>query len=155
MSILRIKAVDVLVDLANLSCEEAIEAEHFVYDRKGDCLRLSLSTSSYTNAIRRVAFLVSRGGTLDFTAPSLETFAKCNPETLLVLANQNSEERKIMQMLHGRVEESMVSKKDAALVCRKCNSHRITSEQKQTRSADEGFTVFFTCLDCGARWKVN
>lgn len=37
--------------------------------------------------------------------------------------------------------------------CGRCKSHKTTSTQKQTRSADEPMTVFVLCLNCGKRWK--
>ncbi len=39
--------------------------------------------------------------------------------------------------------------------CRKCGSRKITYYELQIRSADEGFTTFFTCLGCGCKWKTN
>ncbi len=39
--------------------------------------------------------------------------------------------------------------------CRKCGSRKITYYDLQIRSADEGFTTFFTCLGCGGKWKKN
>lgn len=37
--------------------------------------------------------------------------------------------------------------------CKRCNSTKTTSTQKQTRSADEPMTVFVFCMNCGNRWK--
>ena len=37
--------------------------------------------------------------------------------------------------------------------CYKCKQRRCTYYQLQTRSADEAFTTFVTCLLCGANWK--
>ena len=37
--------------------------------------------------------------------------------------------------------------------CGRCKSRKCTYYELQTRSADEGMTIFVTCLDCGARWK--
>lgn len=37
--------------------------------------------------------------------------------------------------------------------CGRCKSHKTTSTQKQTRSADEPMTVFVLCLNCGKRWR--
>ena len=38
--------------------------------------------------------------------------------------------------------------------CRRCSSRKITFYERQTRSADEGTSSFFTCLSCGNQWKV-
>lgn len=39
-------------------------------------------------------------------------------------------------------------------VCNKCGSNRCMSYSKQTRSSDEGTTVFCMCAKCGAVWKM-
>lgn len=36
--------------------------------------------------------------------------------------------------------------------CRKCGSHDLNVEMRQTRSADEGMTAFVTCAGCGHKW---
>jgi DNA-directed RNA polymerase subunit M/transcription elongation factor TFIIS len=40
------------------------------------------------------------------------------------------------------------------LFCRKCGHDEVTWHTKQTRSADEGSTVFCTCSRCFNRWKM-
>ena len=42
----------------------------------------------------------------------------------------------------------------AFLVCSKCKATTVAVEQKQTRSADEGMTVFCRCMACGHKWKM-
>jgi DNA-directed RNA polymerase subunit M/transcription elongation factor TFIIS len=37
----------------------------------------------------------------------------------------------------------------------KCGSRRIEWENKHTRSADEGATLFCACTDCGAKWRIS
>jgi len=37
--------------------------------------------------------------------------------------------------------------------CPRCKSRNIQSYQRQTRSADEGMTVFCQCLACEKRWR--
>ena len=37
--------------------------------------------------------------------------------------------------------------------CRKCKSKKCTYYELQTRSADEGMTIFITCITCGHRWR--
>ena len=39
--------------------------------------------------------------------------------------------------------------------CKKCNSTNTYSHQKQTRSADEGFTTFTSCFVCKYSWREN
>eukprot|EP00197_Chlamydomonas_leiostraca_P006996 CAMPEP_0202859956 /NCGR_PEP_ID=MMETSP1391-20130828/1865_1 /ASSEMBLY_ACC=CAM_ASM_000867 /TAXON_ID=1034604 /ORGANISM="Chlamydomonas leiostraca, Strain SAG 11-49" /LENGTH=99 /DNA_ID=CAMNT_0049539071 /DNA_START=169 /DNA_END=468 /DNA_ORIENTATION=+ len=44
-----------------------------------------------------------------------------------------------------------VAKTDAS--CPKCSYHQAYFMEIQTRSADEPATLFFKCVQCGARWK--
>ena len=37
--------------------------------------------------------------------------------------------------------------------CGRCKSRECSYYEMQTRSADEGMTIFITCLNCGNRWK--
>lgn len=39
--------------------------------------------------------------------------------------------------------------------CIKCKGWRVAVGEKQTRSGDEGFTVFYKCVDCQHTWKQN
>jgi len=42
-----------------------------------------------------------------------------------------------------------------ALHCPSCGGDSITVQQKQTRSADEGMTIFCACEDCGRQWRMS
>jgi DNA-directed RNA polymerase subunit M/transcription elongation factor TFIIS len=44
---------------------------------------------------------------------------------------------------------------DAFIVCKKCKSNAVDTEQKQTRSADEPMTIFCMCRRCGSRWRIE
>ena len=37
--------------------------------------------------------------------------------------------------------------------CGRCKSRKCIYYELQTRSADEGMTIFITCLNCGNRWR--
>jgi DNA-directed RNA polymerase subunit M/transcription elongation factor TFIIS len=39
--------------------------------------------------------------------------------------------------------------------CGKCKKKQCTYFEAQTRSADEGATVFVSCLNCGNKWKMS
>lgn len=47
-----------------------------------------------------------------------------------------------------QVEEGIIQ-------CKKCGSKRTLSFQKQTRSADEGMTTFYQCVECGAKARYS
>ena len=49
--------------------------------------------------------------------------------------------------------ETMI--KNCNEVCPQCHKQNVNCITKQQRSADEGATDFFTCIDCGYRWKHN
>ncbi len=44
---------------------------------------------------------------------------------------------------------------EGVMKCQKCGSSRTFSSSKQVRSADEGFTTFCRCAQCGANWRIN
>lgn len=56
-------------------------------------------------------------------------------------------------MLKNAYEPQMVAMTDQ-YTCGKCKKKKITYYELQTRSADEPTTHFFTCLNCGHRWKM-
>ena len=37
--------------------------------------------------------------------------------------------------------------------CGRCKQRKCTYYELQTRSADEGMTIFITCVNCGNRWR--
>lgn len=43
----------------------------------------------------------------------------------------------------------------AIVKCRRCGSHEVQWEEKQTRSADEAATLFCSCVKCKNRWVIK
>lgn len=39
--------------------------------------------------------------------------------------------------------------------CRKCNNKTVIQTSKQTRSGDEGVTIFYNCVSCDAKWRQS
>lgn len=56
-------------------------------------------------------------------------------------------------LLKNAYEPRMIAMTDQ-YTCGKCKKKKITYYELQTRSADEPTTHFFTCLNCGHRWKM-
>ena len=44
---------------------------------------------------------------------------------------------------------------EGVMPCHRCKSSRTYSYQKQVRRADEGFTTFCSCFECGSQWTEN
>lgn len=69
--------------------------------------------------------------------------------------NVTKEERfkAMLQEKFDQVEEE--TSKDALLQCMNCKSNNVVWTQRQTRSADEGMSVFAMCLKCNMSWKMS
>lgn len=55
----------------------------------------------------------------------------------------------IQDVIDARVKNTV------GIYCKKCGSDNVFSESRQTRAADEATTIFYTCLNCGNKWKMN
>lgn len=61
-----------------------------------------------------------------------------------------------IEAYHKRTEFSYESHEMAMtdqFKCSKCHSRQCSYREMQTRSADEGTTIFVRCLNCGHKWK--
>lgn len=68
-------------------------------------------------------------------------------------ALQKERERKQTALLQEEVSSSSGGSREF-LMCGKCKNTSISIEQKQTRGADEGMTVFCLCTKCGHKWRM-
>jgi transcription elongation factor S-II len=59
------------------------------------------------------------------------------------------------QMLQEKYEALDDEQFQAIVRCRRCGSKEVSWEEKQTRSADEGATVFCVCTICKNRWVLR
>ena len=60
-------------------------------------------------------------------------------------------EKKDIEKLYSQAGKPIV--KEGAIKCKRCGTRKCFYYQIQTRSADEGMTTFYTCTECGNRWK--
>ena len=79
---------------------------------------------------------------------------KCGFEKDLSDANEYSVEEKIEVKETVKVVEDIDKFKPSTdSICPKCGNKRAYYEIKQTRSADEAETRFFTCTECKYTWR--
>lgn len=59
------------------------------------------------------------------------------------------EKYKREKLMYEDTQESMTDQ----FKCGRCKQRKCTYYELQTRSADEGMTIFITCINCGWRWR--
>jgi transcription factor S len=75
--------------------------------------------------------------------------------------NLTRQQKNVITYLHDEklevIEENQEIKElpIATTLCPKCNSNKAYYEERQTRSADEAATIFFTCVQCKHKWNEN
>jgi len=116
----------------------------------------------YARKVRQLAFNLAQNGNLR----SALLDGRLNPAQLVQLSSDqlNPAIRADQHRREQERERFMAWVRDVFLAgkepgpanrCRKCRSSNVDSYQLQTRSADEGMTSYFTCGDCGHRWKAQ
>ena len=137
-----------------LPAHDALDLEHACY-----CAAL-VNGSSY----RRLVFtalhglehgalagiVVARGGAAAVAA-SVEAVYGTSPAREDVRSREDAAQR-ARAMLKDLAHAEHLEIPNAGIRCR-CGSNEVTFDFLQTRSADEGTTVFCTCI-CGKRWKM-
>ena len=65
--------------------------------------------------------------------------------------------RSMLQEKFEELEKSAINShlSEGLLKCSRCQSTQVVWEQKQTRSADEGMTIFAECLKCGKKFRMS
>ena len=54
-----------------------------------------------------------------------------------------------------RANQEITIKYSTMFTCSQCGTKKTQMKEIQTRSSDEGGTLFVTCLTCGLTWKMN
>jgi len=74
----------------------------------------------------------------------------CHERNLAMLEIRNQTEQKF------KVTTADIDRKksgNCSRPCPKCHMFRVYAEHRQTRSADEGMTTFYQCLECNHFWR--
>lgn len=68
----------------------------------------------------------------------------------LVYSSEKIYQKRVIDAKEGALENPVVDK-----ICDKCGHGKMSYTCRQTRSADEGQTVFYTCLKCNYNMVEN
>lgn len=144
------------VEKAGGDAPQAAALEHACY-----CLATAQPTAaSYERLALRAMQLLQRTsrekleelGPLRFVGLPLEVLVGAIPARTEILQHE-ADVRRSAALLRELRSGEMADLGDSGLRCKRCNSNEISYEFLQTRSADEGTTIFCTCK-CGRRWKM-
>ena len=138
---------------------EALELEHAVYCSAGGC------AVAYPFGAQRAIVLVRDGRMchlrsgapslsyrkiLELPAKEVHVHLPCHEEVAKEVVVREQGEA----LLRDLTSMELSNVPDAGIACGKCHSTDISFDFLQTRSADEGTTVYCTCTKCGKRWRM-
>jgi len=118
-------------------------------DVKNNILSASSSASTQKDLLYEIAFL-----TKEEKVPLKKTITMLKNNKLFH-NHPNFEEiaKQMVEMDHFMDKPFEVS--EGVNICGKCKSKRTLSHNRQTRSGDEGMTVYVFCIDCKYRCTMN
>lgn len=120
------------------------------------CHAKSNDASEYFDRVRHTAFNLMNNTHVGLAVVNMS-------DDLLAEDTLMGRIQKETELRHQRFQSMLQDKYDAindqnftAIVrCRRCGSEDVTWEEKQTRSADEGATIFVSCVTCRNRWVMR
>lgn len=125
-------------------------------DVESYCHAKASTLREYRERLRHVAFNLSINPCtgVEVVNTSNDVIAR---DTLVgrIHVESNNRQTRFHSMLQDKYD-ALNDKEFAAIVrCRRCGSEEVTWEEKQTRSADEGATIFCSCSTCKNRWVTR
>lgn len=112
------------------------------------------SIAGYVEAVERSVALRGRGFAIDRCLELI--FA---PDIALRSAMTELGQTEAIHAQRSVIQQSLHAAQSGAsagaLRCTKCGSDCVSVQQKQTRSADEGMTIFCSCDGCGVQWRMS
>jgi DNA-directed RNA polymerase subunit M/transcription elongation factor TFIIS len=120
------------------------------------CHAESDNEREYEDRIRHASFNLMNNPNVDLEVVTLDN-EKLAEETLMGRIQRETESRheRFQAMLQDKYDAINDENFTAIVKCRRCGSEEVTWEEKQTRSADEGATIFVACVTCRNRWVMR
>jgi DNA-directed RNA polymerase subunit M/transcription elongation factor TFIIS len=123
---------------------------------ESSCHANSRTATEYLERVRHVCFNL----TTNKTVRENVMFASDRILTANTLVGRVRNERIVRQerfseMLKDKYDSLNDKQFEAIVRCRRCGNEDVVWEEKQTRSADEGATVYCSCPVCKNRWVMR
>ena len=120
------------------------------------CHGKNTTHAEYTSIIIRSTFNLAANSNIGLDVVS-RTDTELAHGTLIGKLEDERKARKerFDQMLQEKYDALDDAKFKAIISCLMCGSTEVRWEEKQTRSADEGASVFCTCNSCKNRWVMR
>jgi DNA-directed RNA polymerase subunit M/transcription elongation factor TFIIS len=125
-------------------------------DLESSCHANSRTETEYLERVRHVSFNLLMNRTVHENV----IFASDRILTKNTLVGRIRNERIVRQerfseMLREKYDSLNDKQFEAIVRCRRCGNEDVVWEEKQTRSADEGATVYCSCPVCKNRWVMR
>jgi DNA-directed RNA polymerase subunit M/transcription elongation factor TFIIS len=122
-------------------------------DFAAEVSRVLRSISSTDERNQRFTDLMWHSSRIDLGRLSGREFARMTSEELQMRLGDNIIAEKKIEDYNALLRKEFSVNAPSAMKCRKCGAG-VQWNVGQTRSADEGSTVFVSCKPCGTRWKM-
>ena len=120
------------------------------------CHAASTTAQEYGGHVRRAAFNLRQNGTVGVeVVHSSDSFLSQGTIVGRIEDERRARAERFEQMLQEKYDALNDRQFQAIVRCRRCGSQEVSWEEKQTRSADEGATVFCVCTACKMRWVMR
>ena len=125
-------------------------------DVEAHCHATSLTLNEYTDNVLRSAFCLHQNVQhgIDVVYLSDNDLAK---GTIIeeIEKERVARTERFERMLQEKYDALDDQKFQAIVRCRRCGSEDVSWDEKQTRSADEGASLFCVCTRCKNRWVMR
>ena len=120
------------------------------------CHSISITRSEYMERVRHVAFNISQNKKLGVNAVhGSDSILTQGTVVGRIREQTRAREMRFSAMLQEKYDALNDATFEAIVRCRRCGNEDVTWEEKQTRSADEGATIYCSCPVCKNRWVMR
>ena len=123
--------------------------------------RVDKAVLAYSNGdvsiYNRAMYNIFGVATMDDCEQEIENFLNDLAKNVSGVDMKCFEKYREQQRIDNMKYDIQIDVADGAISCFTCGSSKVFQQHKQTRSADEATTIFYTCAnkDCRKRWRVG